>query len=113
MSDIKEKVRELGKLSILSNRISDFHQKNMETYPFVVFNGIKEAEVDYGLERGGKNYVQYTLLLKNEAENPLLEKRLEMLDKSIKNLFWKEVSVIVILDGKKVFDSTPVETNNV
>ena len=109
MSDTKEKVRELAKLSILSDRISEFHEQNIKAYPRLFFNGFKEATVDYDLKRGNKNYVKYTILLKEGSENPSLEKRLDTLDKSIKNLFWKEVSVAVILNGKKVFDSAPQE----
>jgi len=110
MSNLEAKVRELAKLSILSDRISDFHKQNMETFPRIYFNGFKEASIDYDLKRGNKNYVNYRIQLKEGSENPSLEKRLEALDKSIKNLFWKEVSVSVELDGKRVF-SSEVEEN--
>lgn len=105
MSKSEEKVRELAKLSILSNRISEIHEKNLKSYPFIFFNGVKEATVNYDLERGKKNHVSFILTVK-EGENLFLEKRLTSLDQSVKNLFWKEVSTSVILNGKKVFDST-------
>lgn len=110
MSNTESKVRELAKLSILSDRISEFHEENLQTYPFIFFNGVKEAKIDYNLKRGEKNYVSYDIALKDGSENPSLEKRLESLDKSIKNLFWKEVSVSVYLNGKKTFDSATKET---
>jgi hypothetical protein len=104
-SDIETKVRELAKLSILSNRISEVHEKNLKAYPFIFFNGVKEANVDYDLERGGKNNVTFSLTLVENADNPSMEKRYEALDTSIKNLFWKEVSIAVVIGGKTVFDS--------
>ena len=113
MSDMEQKVRELAKLSILSNRISEVHEKNLKAYPFIFFNGVKEANVDYDLERGSKNHVSFTLKIESDGTNSPLDKRLEALDKSVKNLFWKEVSISVVLNDKKVFDSTPTETKNV
>ena len=64
--------------------------------------------VCFGLERGKSNHIRFTLTVK-EGENISLEKRLAALDQSVKNLFWKEVSTSVVLNGKKVFDSTPQE----
>ena len=105
MSNSQEKVRELAKLSILSDRISEFHKKNMEAFPQILFTGFKEAAIEYDLKRGNKNYVNYNISLEPGSENTLLEKRLETLDKCIKNLFWKEVSTSITLNGKKVFNS--------
>jgi len=109
MSNSEEKIRELAKLSILSNRISEIHEKNLKAYPFIFFNGVKEAAIDYELERGQKNHVKFVLTLKDGQETPSLEKRLSALDQSVKNLFWKEVSTSVIMNGKKVFDSSAQE----
>ena len=112
MSNSESKVRELAKLSILSNRISEIHEKNLKAYPFIFFNGVKEAAIDYDLERGQKNYVKFTLTLKDDKETPSMEKRLTALDQSVKNLFWKEVSTSVILNGKEVYNSAPKEEKN-
>ena len=103
-------VRELAQLSILSNRISEVHKKNMKSYPYIVFNGFVSADVDYDLERGNKNFVSYNITLKTDADNPFMEKRLDALDKSIKNLFWKEVGVIIKINGEKKFDSSIQDT---
>jgi hypothetical protein len=103
---MEQKVRELAQLSILSNRISEVHEKNLRAYPFIFFNGIKEANVDYELERGSKNHVKFNLSLNSGADNPNLEKRFEALDKSVKNLFWKEVTISIALDGKDVYPIT-------
>lgn len=108
MSNSEEKVRELAKLAILSNRISEIHEQNLRAYAFIFFNGVKEVVVDYDLERGKKNHIKFTLTVK-EGENSSLDKRLSALDQSVKNLFWKEVSVSVVLNGDKIFDSTPQE----
>lgn len=104
-NNTESKVRELAKLSILSNRISEVHEKNLKAYPFIFFNGVKEANVKYDLERNEHNFVSFSLTLDRNADNPSLEKRFEALDTSIKNLFWKEVSIVVNLDGKEVFNS--------
>src|ERR1035437_7039112 len=99
MSDTESKIRELAKLSILSNRISEVHEKNLKAYPFIFFNGVKNAKVNYDLERGSKNHVEFDITLEEDTLNPIMERRLEVLDKSVKNLFWKEVSISVVLNG--------------
>lgn len=111
MSKSEEKVRELAKLSILSNRISEFHEKNLKSYPFIFFNGVEEAAIDYDLERGKENYVKFKLTVQ-EGKNLFLDKRLSALDQSVKNLFWKEVYTSVVLNGKEVYNSAPKEEKN-
>lgn len=105
MSDTEAKVRELAKLSILSNRISEVHEKNLKAYPFIFFNGVTDAKIDYDLERGENNHVKFDLSLKDGADNPHMERRFETLNQSIKNLFWKEVSISIYMNGKEVYDS--------
>lgn len=109
MSNSEEKVRELTKLGIVSDRVSEFHQKNLEAFPFIMLDGIEQAEIKYDLERGAKNYVEYILKVKLGVQTASVERRLESLDKAVKNLFWKEVSVIVKMNGDKVWDSMPKE----
>ena len=50
MSDEKtsqQTVREMAKLALASNRISDVQEKNLKMYPFVFFNGVLSANIDY------------------------------------------------------------------
>lgn len=54
MSDDKktqETVREMARLALLSGRISEVQEKNLKLYPFVFFNGVLSATVDYDFSR--------------------------------------------------------------
>jgi hypothetical protein len=102
LSSHEDQVRELAKLAVLSGRISEFHERNLNAYPFIFFNGVSEAAISYDLEKGGKNQITFKLTLKASADNLDLDKRINALERSIKNLFWKDIEVSVYMDGKRV-----------
>jgi len=127
----QETVREMAKLALASNRISDIQEKNLKIYPFVFFNGVLSAKIDYDFtnnqnvetEIDKENldikykfqkldtrhfHVAYRLSIDEKVENDQLEKRFEMLDKSIKALFWKETKVSVYFNDILKYESSNV-----
>lgn len=112
-SETKAKIRDMATLAVLSNRISDFHEKNLKMYPLVFFNGVKSAKIDYDLERHktvkdepeiNKSLVTYYLEI-NESENDHLDKRFEAIETSVRGLLWNDITVEVYFNGKIVFKS--------
>lgn len=128
MSDDTEKtVREMAKLSVLADRISEIQEKNLKMYPFVFFEGVKsvrisydlsnnlgvnteedekKADIKYNISKPETNHlrVSYYIAL-DERLNGQLEKRYEALENSVRNLFWKQVVVEVYFDGKLKYKS--------
>ena len=119
MSNIREQLKEMAKLSILANRISEVQKKNMEAYPFIFFNDVKSVKIDYSLGRahtrstpGGKEpkwdtWVAYHLELYEDA-NPNLDRRFLCIEEAIKVLFWKDIRVEVYFNGKIMYKSEDV-----
>lgn len=120
MSDVKE-IKKMAALVVNSNKISEFHEKNMKMFPMVFFDAIKEVKIDYDLsvrhdvELDTKNnitvkaplrnnFVSYYLTL-DESKNQNLDRRFSALEGSIKTLFWKDVIVEVYFNDKIVYKS--------
>lgn len=119
-NDIRETVKEMAKLSVLSNRISEVQEKNLKMYPFVFFNEVKSAAIDYDLAHrategngdGGPiakfdSRVSYHLEL-NESANPQQDKRFSCIEGAVRVLFWKDIKVEVYFNGKKAYESKNV-----
>lgn len=113
--DVFQTVKELAQLALLSNRISDFHEKNLRAYPFVFFNDLDSVVLTYDLSRQldskdlspgvEHNAVRYDLSLKDSASNDFLEKRFLALEQSVRNLLWSDIVLIVSINGKVVYES--------
>lgn len=118
-SAITKTLKEMAKLSILANRISEVQEKNMKAYPFIFFNEVKSVKVDYNLGRAHTKYapgtkepkwdtwVAYYLEL-NEGSNPNLERRFLCIEEAIRVLFWKDIRVEVHFNGKPMYKSSDV-----
>ena len=120
MSDEKdqiEKVKEMAKLAVLSNRINEVQETSLKNYPFIVFDGIKEFKLDYDLsyEKMEKDnlspkcvhqpFVAYYLKIDESRNTEALQFRFEAIEKWVRNLFWKNVSVEIYFNDKIVFKS--------
>jgi hypothetical protein len=114
LSDIRQKLKEMAQLSVFSNRISEIQEKNMKMFPFVFFEEVSTANIDYDLghavnenlrEVHHKSCVKYHLILKEEANTNNLDKRFLALETSVRELFWKDIKIEIYFNGKQVFES--------
>lgn len=117
MSNVAEQLQEMAKLTLISGRINEIQKKNLETFPFVFFNDVKQAKISYdfsnnvsledelidtgnlGSLANNASKVSYTLTLELK-NNENLDARYSALAMSVKNVFWKSVSVNLILNDK-------------
>lgn len=129
----REKVRDMAKLSVLTDRLSEMQVKNLKMYPFVFFEGVERAEINYDLHNDmavsekvaqdkDKNFqldykieapstghlrVSYFLTL-DERLNGMIEKRYSAIEQAVRTLLWKQIRVEVYLNGKLKFESKDV-----
>jgi hypothetical protein len=112
----KEMVREMAQLSIFSGRINELQEKNLKSYPFVFFNGVKKATIEYDLTYNKDDpfndvpamhnpVVAYHLEIEEDAENPVIDKRYKVLEASVRNLLWKEIVVEIHINDKIAYRS--------
>lgn len=116
-----ETVRDMSKLTLLSNRISDVQEENLKKYPFVVFDNIKEVKVDYDLSHektekdktvAHSSFVRYNLILDESKNTQALQFRFEAIEKWVRKLFWKNVLVEIRFNDKIVFESDKNESKD-
>lgn len=115
-NSIRQQLRDMAKLSMLSNRISEIQEKNLKHYPFVFFNDVKSVRIDYdlskiddnGLMNHGDHHVTYILELDEESNKAHLEKRLFCIEEATRVLFWSDLKVRVFINGQSVFESKDV-----
>lgn len=111
--DIKQRLREMAQLSVLSNRISEIQEKNLKSYPFIFFNDVKSAKIEYDLSKvddngninHGDHHVTYQLDLKEESNKENLDKRFSGIEAATRMLFWNDLKVRVIINGRQAYES--------
>ena len=130
-SSTEEQVREMAKLTLLTNKLNPIQEKNLKMYPLIFFNGIKSAKMDFDLsndqmvdsEENQKDLeltyqfrkadtshlrVSYHLEIDESADNSHLEKRFEAIEKSVRNLLFTEIKVQVFINSKLAYESKNV-----
>lgn len=128
-----EKIKDMAKLVHLSGRISSFHEKNLKMYPYVFFDGVRGAEIEYDFshrpsDSGPKespktpdefykeigkaamnmrsdSYVAYRLKIADGVVQPNSDKRYEALEKAVRSLFWNDVIIKVYINDKIAYES--------
>ena len=117
-----ELLSEMARLTALSGRISDVQARNLQMFPLVFFNDVKEVRIDYDLshksdvleDTDGKliinaptrnNYVAYYLELDETKNTELLDQRYFALERSVRTLFWTDISVEIFFNGKIMYKS--------
>lgn len=128
MVDVQKTIRDMARLSLLSNKINEIQEKNLKIYGFAFFYGVSEAKIDYDFsnkalvdtEEDKKNFelkyklgeldtshfrISYYLTIDEKTENSHLDKRFSALEQAVRHLFWKGIRVEVFFNDKKVFES--------
>ncbi|NJO48080.1 MAG: hypothetical protein HC840_00025 [Leptolyngbyaceae cyanobacterium RM2_2_4] len=130
-SSTEEQVREMAKLTLLTNKLNPIQEKNLKLYPLVFFNGVKSAKMDFDLSNDQMiesvedrkeleiTYqfnkaetkhlrVSYHLEIDESADNSSLDKRFEAIEMSVRNLLWLEIKVQVFINTKLAYESKDV-----
>jgi hypothetical protein len=119
-----ELLSEMARLTALSGRISEVQERNLKMFPLVFFEGVQECKVDYDLSHKSdvledtsgnlvinaptrNAYVAYYLTL-DESQNTDLDKRYMALEKSVRTLFWTDLSIEVYFNGNIKYKSKKV-----
>lgn len=111
---IEQTIREMAKLTMLSNKINEIQEKNLKMFPLVFFNGVRKVVIDYDLTVNKtlddtpattNSWVHYDLTIDETQENPKLDFRFEHLEKNVRNLFWNNVKIKVLFNDRIVFES--------
>jgi hypothetical protein len=110
---ISEILKEMGHLTALSGRICDLQIHNLKMYSLVFFEDVTEAKIEYDLmpiktvdDEPVKNnlLISYFLTL-NETSNNNLDKRFLALEKSVRTIFWNDVTIEVYFNNKIKYKS--------
>lgn len=117
-----ELLSEMARLTTLSGRISDVQIRNLKMFPLVFFDQINEVKIDYDLSHKSdvledtsgnlivnaptrNNYVAYYLTLDQSKNTTDLDKRYVALEKSVRTLFWTDLSVEVYFNNQIKYKS--------
>jgi len=118
----KDFVKGMAALVVSSNRLSEFHEKNLKMFPFVFFDQVEAVKIDYDvsvehnvdvdkknnitIKKPFKNcYVAYYLTINDEANKNQLSRRFETLENSVRDLLWKNLAVKIFFNDKLMFES--------
>ena len=112
-NDIISQLRDMAKLSVLSNRMSEIQEKNIKAYPFVFFNEVKSVKIEFdlskvddnGLMNHGDHHITYHLEVNEDANKEHLDKRFLHLENATRLLFWNDLKVRVTVNGKLAHES--------
>jgi hypothetical protein len=131
-NEVKETLKKMAQFSISTNKINNIQERNLQYFPFVFFNGVKSARIEYDLtnhssvdyDTNPKTFeivykfnkpktdnfkIIYDLEMEPWANNEHLDNRFDALEKSIATLLWKGIPIEVRFNGKKVY---PGEKND-
>lgn len=113
-SEVEEQVREMARLTVLSNKINPIQEKNLKMFPMVFFNGVEKVTIKYDLSSKksdddapatNHSFVVYDL----EGDRVELEDKLEIrfyhLENAVRNLFWNDIRIRLRLNGELVRES--------
>ncbi len=127
-SKAQDIVREMARLAMLSNKLSEMQVKNLQMYPFVFFEGVSGIKMDYDFSNEmdmdttedkkelNVSYkvkppeikhlrVRYYLTLDEKADNSNIEKRFKAIETSVRQLLWKQISVEVYFNDNLKYKS--------
>ena len=68
MDNARQMIRDMAKLSLMTNRINEIQEKNLKIYAFAFFEGVREAKIDY-------DFSSVPLIETEEDKKKLLEEK--------------------------------------
>ena len=98
-------VKDLAKAVLLSGRLSEMHIKNLQTYPFIIFNNVEEAEMIYDIntDRNSQadtpSVIEYHILFKSGSRAPNKKEAIKLikyLTDAVATLLWAGIEVKVL-----------------
>lgn len=96
-------LKDLNKGMLLSGRLSEVHVHNLKQYPFLIFDNLESAEINYNLQplldRETGSYVEYILKFKGRVKN--IQDEAEVLKKMVGVLLSTEVRVDIAYKKNK------------
>jgi hypothetical protein len=126
----EEQIREMARLTLLTNRLNPIQEKNLKMYPLVFFNGVKEAKIDFDLSNDqmvetietvdkldpkieykfnqadtSHLRVSYHLEIEEGADNHTIDARYSAITQAVQNLLFKETKVQVFINKKLAYES--------
>lgn len=114
MSDrIKEVIREMARLTILSGKINPIQEKTLKMYPLIIFDGVKTAKIDYDLshkvddQKGALHQSLVVFDLEIEKDQKEILRKCDYLELAVRDLFWADVAIEVKINGKSVYKTKP------
>lgn len=109
-STVREQVKEMARLTMLSNRLNEIQEKNLKLYPYIFFEGVKNGAIVYDLEcrpdassedRQMSTYVNYTIEVSPDTVITFLDQRIAALKVAVRTIFWSDLTVNVEVKGGK------------
>jgi len=110
---VSNAIKEMSHMTIFFNKVSSAQVKSIEMFPFIYFDGVNSVELDYDLETvtpdkgpsSNKSIVRYDLFMDPMVKNNNMEYRFKTLEKSIRDIFWKEVNIHVYINDELKYKS--------
>lgn len=103
-------LKDLKSLMLFFGRIPETHVQNLKAAPFIYFDSVKQAGLTYELDTKATDwFVMYELTTDKEPDS--LAERAKALETAIRMLFWKEVVLILNINGKTVYKSKGLVPN--
>jgi hypothetical protein len=95
-------IEDMKKITILTGEISNVHEKSLLTWPYVVFDHVKNVEIKYDLSKSaysdlGHNVVEFFVTLAEEGKQNIdnFEKRCQTLKEWTESMLWSGIEVKV------------------
>jgi hypothetical protein len=105
---LKEILDDMRKITILTGEISKIHEQSLKKWPYIVFDNLKDVEINYDLTKNryqdsGANLVEFYLFMPKEFENTALienfTERCEALKEWVVDMFWSDIETRIYVNG--------------
>lgn len=105
MSNTAAEIKEMARLTMLSNRLNPIQERNMKMFPLVFFEGVVKATMTFDLScrpdsmDTRETYVNYQILIADDQQITDKAYRTKSLQEAVRGLFWSNLKVEVELIG--------------